>query len=275
MKNLTNVNTIVTHAATFHSDEVFGTAFMQTLIPGVEVVRTINRQEVAEYLQREDSLVFDIGLGEYDHHQSDKALREDGTPYCAFGLLWRDYGHLLCPTESAWAKVDRDLVLAIDKADNGIEGNTLSTTIAQLNPSWDENPDTTPGFWKAVAMATEILNAYIRRANSAAKAAELVRQSPIDDGVLVLNQYLPWQEVVITSMPEVMFVVFPSNRGGYNIQTVPVEEGSFTGRKGFPTEWLGHPDASLGMTFCHPGNFLASTQTLEQAINVAKIAIAK
>ena len=84
---------------------------------------------------------------------------------------------------------------------------------------------------------------------------------------------MPWQEVVVTEMPEILFVVFPSARGGYNVQTVPTELGSFTGRKLFPERWLGNPDASLGMTFCHPGNFLLATETEEQSINCAKIAI--
>ena len=47
------------------------------------------------------------------------------------------------------------------------------------------------------------------------------------------------------------------------------------GRVPFPEEWLGNPDQSLGMTFCHPGNFMASADTFENAINIANIAVEK
>ena len=33
-------------------------------------------------------IVFDIGRGEFDHHQKDSRIRENGVPYAAFGLLW-------------------------------------------------------------------------------------------------------------------------------------------------------------------------------------------
>ncbi|MFR7619263.1 MAG: hypothetical protein ACLUYY_00640 [Blautia sp.] len=34
-----------------------------------------------------DGIVFDIGRGEYDHHQKDSRIRENQVPYAAFGLF--------------------------------------------------------------------------------------------------------------------------------------------------------------------------------------------
>lgn len=272
-----------THGTIFHSDDVFASALLITLNPEIKISRIL---KVTDEMLNESSIVYDIGEGEFDHHQADRKTRpiEDGyyfdkegrialIPYCSFGLLWKEFGSELCPNPKAWKKVDRDLVIKIDKADNGVESNLLSSVIGAFNPSWNSNESTDEKFWQAVDMAKSILAEYINRANAEVEAESIVLNSKVIDGkILVLDKYVPWQDIVINEMEGILFVVFPSQRGGYNVQTVPDAPGSFTGRKLFPVKWLGNPDASLGMTFCHPGNFLLATETLNQAINCAKIA---
>lgn len=282
-KNLNQVKTGYTHAGVFHADDVFATALLQIINPNIHVVRVLNQPE-----DNDEIIIFDIGKGYYDHHQTDKATRpmEDGyyvnrsngevlsIPYCSFGLLWRDYGRLLCPKEKAWKKVDRDLVIGIDKADNGINANAIASAIGQFNPAWnDYEADPDLCFESAVSIAATILGNYIHRANAEAEAEQLIFASHVHKGrILVLNQYLPWTDTVVNTMPQILFVVHPSNRGGYAVQAVPKEAGSMEKRCLFPTKWLGNPDKSLGMTFCHTGNFTLSCETEAQAIHCAEIA---
>lgn len=285
------LKTAYTHGSIFHADDVFATALLLTLKPDIQVVRTNSMDTAREMEHDKYSIVYDIGEGMFDHHQKNNQLRplEDGywfdkdghlrlIPYCSFGLLWREFGHTLCPVEKAWKKVDRDLVIQIDKNDNGVDHNLLTSAFMQFNPNWNEDGSDTAryeAFMSAVELAKQILSAYVNRANADVKAEEAVLNSLVLDGeILVLKQYLPWQEVVVNQMPNIKFVVFPSNRGGFNVQTVPDAPGSFNGRKLFPKKWLGNPDPDLGMTFCHPGNFLLATETQDQAINCARIAIA-
>lgn len=285
LKNLNTVKTAYTHAGVFHADDVFSAALLKMLNPHISIERVLQAPEDSDNV-----IIFDIGFGRYDHHQNDKELRplEDGyyydkdrfqrqIPYCSFGLLWRDYGRLLCPSEKAWKKVDRDLVIGIDRADNGCSANALANAIGSMNPVWDDY-ESIPNerFLMAVSIATQLLNAYVEKANAEVRAESLVLNSQVIDGkILVLEQYAPWQEVVSTQMLNILFVVHPSNRGGYAVQAVPVEAGKLDKRKLFPTKWLGNPDESLGMTFCHPGNFTLSCKTQEQAIAAAKIACLK
>lgn len=281
--NIATINYAITHSTIFHADDVFGVALLKTIRPELQIIRTCRpAEEQLADLAAEKAVVFDFGCQfgypEYDHHQPDKALRSDGNPYCGFGLLWRDLGRMLCPAEKAWAKVDRDLVLPIDLADNGVTPSTLSSAIGAFNPTWEEGREAEEAaFWAAEAFAESVLKRYIESANAQARAEQAVLSSKtLDEGkVLVLDQYLPWQDTVINQMTDVLFVVYPSARGGYNVQTVPDAPGSFNGRKGFPARWLGNPEKELGMTFCHPGNFLAAVDTINHAINVAKIAIAE
>lgn len=300
MKNLFAMLYVVIHSTIFHADDVFSAAMLRIIRPDLPIYRTceLSAQMIAD-INNGKAIAVDIGaafdITEYDHHQVDKAYRpiEDGTyvdkngnlsaiPYCGFGRLWQDFGYILCPYKGAWKKVDRDLVLAIDKADNGIEGNLLSAAIHRFNPTWDaytgntaaDNVVENEAFWKAERFAEAVLRQFVENANSEHEAEKLVLESKtIAYGkILVLDQFLPWEDTVINKMPDVLFVVYPHKRGGYAVQTVPNAPGSFTGRKLFPERWLGNPDASLGMTFCHPNNFLAAVDTQENAIHVAYIA---
>jgi len=273
---------VITHSTIFHSDEIFATALLELINPSLQVVRTCRpTEQQLKDLADGKTFCYDIGCQfgypEYDHHQLNKALRPDGTPYCSFGLLWRDLGSALCSMQKAWEKVDRDLVLAIDKADNGVETNMLSSAIHAFNPAWNSKEDENAAFWRAEKFAEDVLKQYICKANAEVEAEQLVLHGRKENNgkVLVLDQYMPWQDTVIEQMPYVLFVVYPSARGGYNVQTVPDAPGSFSGRVQFPQKWLGNPDETLGMTFCHPGNFLAAVKTLDEAINVANIAIAE
>ena len=290
MKNVESLKRGFTHGSIFHADDVFATALLKLIVPNISITRCNDMNLAKIAAEKDDCIVYDIGYGEYDHHQPDAATRpiEDGycfdkdghmqlLKYCSFGLLWRDFGHKLCPSEKAWKKVDRDLVIQIDKNDNGVDHNLLTSAFMQFNPNWNEDGDDFARysrFMDAVEMAKKILSAYVSRANSDVEAELDVMNSKVIDGkILVLDRYMPWQDVVVEQMPEILFVVFPSNRGGYNVQTVPDAPGSFNGRKLFPREWLGNPDKSLGMTFCHPGNFLLATETLDQSVNCARIAV--
>ena len=291
ISNLNRIEKGYTHGSVFHADDVFATALLLRICPNIQIFRTVDKKFVASILNDEDTIVYDIGEGEYDHHQTGRATRpiEDGyyidkdgrmqpIPYCSFGLLWRDYGHLLCPNPKAWEKMDKELVIAIDKNDNGIDHNLLTCAISQFNPNWDG--DCSEGqrmlkFMEAVELYGKVLDAFVARINSEVKAEDAVLNSTVvDDGkILVLDQFMPWQDVVINKMPDVLYIVFPSPRGDWNVQTIPSAPGSFVGRKLFPKEWPGNPVKELGMNFCHVGNFLLAADTREQAINIAKIAV--
>lgn len=274
-----NYDVVITHGTVFHADDVFGAALCRLINPRIEIIRT---QDVEKHLDMacnvgKRALVFDIGLGKYDHHQANKALRDDrdNTPYCGFGLLWRDFGYLLCPDPKAWSKVDNTLVIGIDKADNGIRQNLLSTSIKVMNPQWNDDTSEEVAFHRAMNVAMIMLKAHIDHANATIEAGSEVSASYYGGEVLVMDKYLPWADTVLGDdrFKDVLFVVFPSMRGGWNVQTVPKMIGSFENRMDFPKEWLGHADPDRGITFAHTANFLITCETKEGAIQIAKEAI--
>lgn len=263
-----NYKRAITHGGNFHADDVFSTALMKILIPDIEVSRVIAVPEDIE----EDTIVYDIGGGKFDHHQVGSELRpddrnfsSDDTPYAAFGLLWREFGHELVD-EKGWESIDESLVFPIDSHDNGVNmTNSLSILVKHMNPAWNSTKTLQECFDEAVDWAKDILEREIYYCNSAAEAVTIIETSRIpDDPLLVLDRFAPWQETAKTY--GIRVCVYPSQRGGWCLQSIDSAEYPL------PEEWVEHlPE---GMTFCHKNRFLAATKTKEDAINYAREAIA-
>ena len=156
--------------------------------------------------------------------------------------------------------------------------NLLSQSIKAMNPTWNSDEGELDAFLRAVCVAKDILKAAIDHANAAVEAADAVLEnylaSPTEE-ILILDEYLPWSDPVHNEprLKNVLFVVYPSKRGGWNVQTVPREPGQFVNRMNFPEEWLGHADPERGIHFAHTSNFLIACDTKEQAIKVAEEAV--
>ncbi len=273
---------LITHNGIFHGDEVMATAILLTMYPGAEVRRvyTVSEEDIAN----ESNIIYDIGYGELDHHQpGGNGVHEDGTPYAACGLVWRRYGMELCKQFHSnnpgmvFDTIERELIIGIDAHDNGSrEGTecTVSAVIKSFNPSWKEDPSTADtAFMTAVEFATTVFKQILKKAVDKADAVSVVAEAEAkaENGLLIMDRFVPWQQVI--TRDDLRFVVFPSLRGGYNIQQVP-------GNPAFPEAWRGLTGSSLveasgvsGSTFCHQAGFIASATTLDAAIQLAMAAM--
>jgi uncharacterized UPF0160 family protein len=259
-----------THAGKFHSDDVFSTALLKLLFPKIKIQRGFSIPEDF------DGIVYDIGFGRYDHHQVDKEVRPNGVPYAAFGLLWRDFGECFLDKEHA-DEFDRIFIQPLDESDNTGSYCDMAQVIDDFNPVWDEKIPHDVRFWEAVGIAKKILKNHFNKINSYSRADSYVKEAmdKCDGRVLVLERYLPWKTRVVKSDYEV--VIYPSNRGGYGIQMVPVSGETTDLKVHLPEEWYGKSVEELrtisgidDLTFCHATGFLASTLSLEGALKVAQ-----
>ena len=99
-----------------------------------------------------------------------------------------------------------------------------------------------------------------------------------DGDVLVLPEFAPWKGEAAGSSYK--FVVYPSSRGGFSAQGVPVSIDDKTLVCPFPDEWCGKtPDELVQITgiqtlrFCHPNAFLIAADEKEDAIKAARLAL--
>jgi uncharacterized UPF0160 family protein len=283
-----NAATHMTHGAVFHADEVFATAILSYLGP-VQLCRTNRVPEGTK------ALVYDVGGGAYDHHQrGGNGARENGVPYSGAGLIWRDFGHQIVSCDEVWSFVDRNLIQGIDAVDNGVlpgvsypaKPSTISNLISQFNPNWDEAKKSDDAFLEAVAFAQGVLERVVSTAESNARAKTIVDQAVAEstERIVVLPRFAPWQEHLDASSDpkatEALYVIFPSLRGGYNVQAIPVKPGSFVNRKPFPESWRGLEGEALAEVtgvadaiFAHKGGFICSAQSLKGALALARKAI--
>lgn len=272
----------VTHGGLFHADDVFASALLQLINPEIRISRSF------EVPQDFKGLVFDIGGGMFDHHQQGAPIRENGVPYAAFGLLWRRWGselliQLECAPEAARqeaAHFDEAFIQPLDEDDNTGCGNQLSGVIAAFNPSWDSQESQDACFFQAVELARSILERKLSRILSGQRANALVEQAlkQAQEGIVELPRFAPFKRVLVPSSAK--FVVYPSQRGGYSAQVIPMNFHTQHAKCSFPQAWMGKAPKELQrisglhtLYFCHKTGFLLSAQTLEDIRSACLIAL--
>ena len=289
-----------THGGMFHADDVFSAVFLEMANPNIKIERVFRLPE------NYNRLAFDIGLGKFDHHQMDNEIRENGVPYAAFGKLWKEYGPHFFNQEIV-ERIDEEFVQQLDLSDNTGTPNRICESIGSIVPTWHENKSMDEAFNEAKNFAYDILTNEImyqigektieernveleklltsdfmierqEKYNEAKRLSEEILNPAINNmqnGVVVTDRYCEWEEKLTNTEGANIFVC-PSIRGGYNVLLVPSPDATpedMAKKVYFPEEWLGKQNPDLGITFCHPGNFIACTETLEQAVNVANITV--
>ena len=289
---------LVTHNGTFHADEVFSTIILMGVIN--KDVIYISRS--SETPNNEKAIVYDVGLGRFDHHQEGgNGIRANGIKYASFGLIWKEYGKKylknigITNLDLAWNMVENAIVQDIDSGDNGqadkeklydFEAYGIADFVDLFNSNWNEEDRQNDYFIDVVNYMKILFEKLITRISSKIEAKEIIEKC-IEDStyqIVILDRYLPWKDLVLESKNpksrELLYIIFPSNRGGYSVYAIPEKKGSFDVRKMFPKEWAGLRDEELQKAtgvetarFCHNGRFICTTESFEDAKEIAKKAI--
>jgi uncharacterized UPF0160 family protein len=273
--------TALTHGGKFHADDVFAAALLKIINPQLKVKRVF---EVPEGF---NGLAFDIGRGKFDHHQENSDVREDGVPYAAFGLLWRELGESVmqkgCSPEDVakeTKRFDEHFIQPLDEDDNTGCGNQIAGVISSFNPLWDSERSADECFAEAEKFAETILRKKFESIFSAQRAKSLVESAlaGVKDNIVILPRFAPWKSVLIPSSAE--FVVYPSQRGGYNAQVVPMGFNTDEAKCNFPQEWAGMDGEGLEkmsgirtLHFCHKARFLVAAENQEDAVEACYTAM--
>jgi uncharacterized UPF0160 family protein len=89
--DFTEYEKIIVHNGRPHFDDCMCVAMMKILNPDIIVERK-SKEDVLDENVDEHTIVCDVGLGKYDHHQDEDLVERhlDGSKYCACTLLYRD-----------------------------------------------------------------------------------------------------------------------------------------------------------------------------------------
>lgn len=304
----TPIKRLITHSGSFHADDVLATVVLSKLFPEASVLRT--RDPAILTTTTASDIVYDVGFeydaerGRYDHHQPGHALREDGTPYSSFGLVWRHHGadflKDLFPREpdailrAVWGNIDRRFVIDIDRADNGYvppgsvassSETTLSLLVEDFVAPWDDPAgDNEARFREAVSVFGGIFRKRVARTVSLARAEAAVLEAFLtaeDPRIVVIPDYMPIGSVIRKhGFDEALYTVERSRSGEWFVTCVRPEGEPFGQRKPLPLEWAGLRDCDLAevtgiedAVFCHVKRFTCATRSLETALRMARLAV--
>jgi uncharacterized UPF0160 family protein len=285
-----NLKTLYIHGSVFHGDDMMCATMLRQINPEIEIKRITN---VTDKIRNEpDSIIADIGFGEFDHHQKDAKTHPDGTKYSAATLIYEQIKDQLFPN-GAPTEFEEEL-RKIELHDNGVQQKPMpqvTNLCVAKNPPWNStrtqdelffetldivqkhymNPFATKGHQSATdkfiirertRTGFEILTNAEQQAKEAIQKA--VENSP-DPKIINFERYMPWQTTLPSTNAE--FVILPSDRGGYLLQCVPPEPKSFEQKVPLPRAWLDEPPE--GCTFIHPARFLSAFDTRENANKAA------
>ena len=297
MINEKSIKTLGTHSGKFHADDVMATAILRLLLGDIKVTRTRD-----ENVLKNLDFVYDISLGEFDHHQLDKEVRENNIPYAACGLVWREFGPRVIQKFNSQFKqndiisifdyVDKNLMQGIDATDNGIDIKSeikitsISDIIQSFNPTWDSTDSKDEAFEEAAQYASEVIKRIIIRQVAVIKARIIVNdafENRTIKQIMVLEYGCPWlqQLLKIDLNNDVLFVISPGdNNTEYRIQTVKKNIETFEARKDILESIRGKSSEEINAIikiddaiFCHKAGFIASTKSMKSALKIAELSI--
>lgn len=287
---------IVTHSGSFHSDDVFAVATLQLLHKDkeIEIVRTRDESLIAtgDYVVDVGGL-YDVEKKRFDHHQPGAPIRENGIPYAAFGLIWKEYGVAVCGSQAVADVVEKTLVLPVDAGDvgvnlydlneMGVQPFELYQVINSFAPVWGSGGDKDKAFVSAVAWAENLLERIIKQKTAIQTMEAIVAktyQESKDPRVLVFD--VPVSAIAAVQFPEVEVIICPDDpdsNSNWTATTVRKQVDTFEARVHFPQEWAGLRNDELSeksgisdAVFCHLARFIFVAGSKESVIQAAKAA---
>lgn len=220
----------ITHSGKFHVDDVMSTIFVSKIINKVILLRLAT----TENKDLENKLVYDIGLGEFDHHQKNRnGQRKNGIYYSSMGLLWKRFGKEYLKSlrakdiDKTFKYIDEELIQYIDATDNmqmEYLDNRISPDFIKLcNPQWNEIISEDEAFINALKLADEFWDVYIKSAIAEVEAMDIILEKIINskDCYIVFDREMPYRKAMkLYNNDKIKYVIFKSRREGYEIRTV-------------------------------------------------------
>lgn len=239
------------HASVFHADDVLCVGWLKATskINDVhDVIRTNNPDEV--------SVAIDFGGGKYDHHQ---LANVPGKP-CSFEILVNEYidEHQLAMDRKALKLFLDEFVKAVSATDNfGQEKypSTLAWVISNLNKDIN-SPENSERFYMAAELCSIALQNCLEKAERI--SLDIARMFDDWNGEVISYPSYHVDMIVWKFIQSVQMVIEASPRGGFNVTSVNGTTHDFTGCE--------------GLTFQHPGKWIACFDTKEHAIQAAEAA---
>lgn len=289
--DLIAISVIVCHNGLMHSDDVLAAAFLSSvfrLLNHPFTIKRMNGKEANKYANNPAYLIFDVGGGRYDHHDKKhmkyregcNAYVENGFPYAAFGLLWKDFGKSYLTevfkaqtgknpsddlVEKFFQEFDRKYVSVIDNRDNN--GPKIASNISDAITAMNGRTPCDANFIAAVAWSQIAFDAWINSTINAMEDEQELNEAlnnlSNDALVLELEHHLKLSGGVHEKCPNLHYVIYPSIRdeGYWNITALA------DGANKIICPFIPDTSKYKDVSFVHASGFMAVCKSKEAAIS--------
>ena len=279
-KNIDKANCI-THSGKFHVDDVISTIFVSKIMENVVLMRI----PIIQNRNLKNKIVYDIGLGEFDHHQKNRnGQRENGIYYSSIGLLWKKFGKKYLEKlnvkyiDKTFEYMDKELIQYIDASDNMqteyLENKITPEFVKLCNPEWNEDIPEDEAFINALKVADEFWNIYIKHAIAEVEAIEIIldKIEKSKKCYLIFDREMPYKKAIkIANSDKIKYMIFKSRREGYDIRAV-------TDSSKFKDDIIQFDDINIArkltgindLMYVDVHGKLCCTETLESAIKLVR-----
>lgn len=220
----------ITHSGKFHVDDVISTVFLSKILKKVILLRI----STIENKNLENKMVYDIGFGEFDHHQKNRnGKRENEIYFSSIGLLWQKFGKKYLENlkvkniDKTFEYMDKELIQYIDATDNMqteyLENKISPDFIKLCNPEWNENISEDEAFLHALKLADEFWEVYLKHAIAEVEAIDIIlnRINNCKDCYLIFDKEMPYRKAIkLSNNDKLKYIIFKSRREGYDIRTI-------------------------------------------------------
>lgn len=291
---------VYTHSQQFHVDELMAIALLDTYVfkgQQYEVIRTRDAAQIAAAKNDDKTFVIDVGKEynpeklNFDHHQNDANLFwSNGVPYSSCGLVWKWLRDTKVLDQKmnieTMNRIEKELILKIDKHDNGISEWHEGIIFILYNRKADDPKKQDIQFNRALkAVKDYYMNffAYIRgHMQSEKEIKKAIKNSENHKHIVVCDSNIKDVATKVSELCNKEIVVYPRTSNSWVIRSTPKSYNEkFTMKAPTPEQWRGLSDKELeqasgisGMIFCHKSGYMTMLQgTLDEAIKVANLIV--
>lgn len=317
---------IATHDGSFHADETTACAILTYIYEN----STIIRSRKPDILETADIIIDVSGLNDekhFDHHSNNfTEKRSNGICYATAGLMWEKFGLLFLQKvkdnflkdenidadilQSAFLRIDKEIMTAIDLNDNGhlnqyldsivnIKTKEERTIFNTLNEFYLNDPSISyivamqniPNasselqnkmFNQTVDILQKILiNASINALYTEHGIKQVLDSYNGKDKILILQKQLPWKAAVLSHFDyfkNCYLAIYPDKKLGWRIQSLPFSTSElFKNKLRAPISWRGLDNECLdaithipGGIFVHKAGFTGGNKTFENTLLMAQ-----
>lgn len=297
---MTNEKIITTHDNLFHLDDLFACAIIEIFLDLNNLKYKILRTRDKDLIEKSDYVVdvgdvYDPSINRFDHHQKGGAgSRENKLPYASAGLVWKEYGKVICSSTDIANIIDKKIIQVLDLDDNGVEYYkdllddvetiTIHDFLYTFRPTWKEDPNNFDlVFLELIPLIKKYLLRKIKVEEDKIEAIKRVEEaynSSTDKRVVLMDKPYPGDDFLM-SKKEVLYKISPnSNKSAWGVKTIRDSKESYANRKDLPVSWGGLRDEELqkitgvnDAIFCHNALFLATAKSKEGALELARLAV--